>query len=228
MGTDIHMYLEKKVNGKWVSQDKFTETVDDGLKDVNYKDMIYSGRDYLLFSVLAGVRTFPLPPQYWQKFEVTGFPEDADPKVRKVYKRYGSDAHTASSLTLKQLTDIDWEKEAVPLQFDVTARQKEIFDLCKNKFKEKDGKFVQGVWKRDKPYVIDRFMYMTIKEPWCSVLEVFLPPDTRSELSNIWALVPLEFVCRDFQKKVIEKMMEIAGQSDLDYDDIRIVFWFDN
>jgi len=225
MGCDIHIYLEKKINGNWVSADPFTIDLDGNL-DVDRKKRIYRKRDYLVFSVLAGVRTFPMPSEYWQKYEATGFPADADPLVKQVYDRYGIDAHTASSLTLKQVTAVDWEKEAVPLQFDGTARQKEIYDFCKNKFINENGKFEQGAWKLTKPFVIDYFLYDAIKAPWISVLEVYLEPK-HTPTTTFWALVPLELACEEFYE-VIRKLEDMTITENLKDDEIRLVFWFDN
>jgi hypothetical protein len=215
MGCDIHMYLEKKVNGKWVSADPITK-VGDGLLDVDHRHRVYTGRNYLLFSVLAGVRE-PIPG-LWQKYKVKGFPEDADPMIKKIYKRWGGDAHTASHLTLKELKEVDWNKTGVMLSFDVTERQKEIYEYFKNK---------ASTGKPGELCLIDYFIYNTIKDPWFSVLETVMEPKRELKLTEIHVLVPLSFVFDDFDK-VLWNLKDMTILGNLTEDEIRLVFWFDN
>lgn len=225
MGADIHMYLEKKVGGKWVSAEQVITDPEWDIVDVPRDKRIYAERNYLLFSILAGVRE-PIPG-IWQKYPVKGFPDDADPSIRQVYARWGEDAHTASYLTLKDLEDVDWGNEGVPLQYDVTARQKEIYEYFKTEFFNKNGGFVQGAWKPSKPYLINSFMYDTIKDPWISLLEYVMKPENETPLTKIWAYVPLYLVCDEFWD-VIVKLKTMADNEHLTHDDIRLVFWFDN
>ena len=215
MGCDIHMYLEKKVDGKWVSADPITKDKE-GWFEINREDRIYHDRNYLLFSVLAGVRE-PLPG-VWQKYEVKGFPDDADPLLCKVYEQWGEDAHTASHLTLKDLQAVDWTKTGVILSFDVTERQKGIYEYFKNEALMK---------KSGEPYLIDPNMYNTIKDAWTSILEYVMEPKHDPVLVKIYALVPLYLVCDEFYH-IISKLEKIAATGNLTEDEIRLVFWFDN
>lgn len=110
MGCDIHLYIEKKIDGKWVPAQGFmTRDFDDRVPDVPYYDR-FTDRNYILFGALAGVRE----PDF-QMFPVKGFPEDACPEVKAVYDQWGCDAHTPSWLTLKELKEADWEKFKAPL-----------------------------------------------------------------------------------------------------------------
>jgi hypothetical protein len=52
--------------------------------------------------------------------------------------------------------------------------------------------------------------------------------DSRSNLSHVWALIPLELACKDFYKNVIAKLETIAAKEELSHDGIRLVYWFDN
>ena len=229
MGTDIHMYLEKKVKGKWAAADKYmTEDREIG-EDVPHCYKIYHERNYLLFRVLAGVRGFPIP-SLWQKYPVKGFPEDASPQVTKIYKRYDVDAHTPSYLTLKELRAVPWGEggATVPIQFNVTARQKEIYEFAKKKYYEKKGKFVQGAWTVPKPYQVDFFVFSTIEKPWHSICEIFLKPNVETPLYEIYTWVPLKYALPDFDRDVIQKLGEICRVERLKDDEIRIVFFFDN
>lgn len=216
MGCDIHMYLEKKIDGKWVSADRFRKDRD-GWIDIRREKRIYYDRNYLLFSVLAGVRE-PLPG-VWQKYPVNGFPNDASPQVKQAYDQWGCDAHTPSYLTLKDLKEVNWVQTGVIVSFTVTERQKEIYEYFKNKaLTEKPGE----------PYLINSFMYDTIKEGWYSILETVMEPKRELEFKTIHALVPLSLICDEFYYKVISKLEKMAKNLNLHHDEIRLVFWFDN
>lgn len=215
MGADIHMYLEKKIGGNWISTAPITKD-NDGWYEVSRENRIYYDRNYLLFSVLAGVRE-PLPG-VWQKYKEKGFPDDADPLLCKLYEQWGVDAHTPSYLTLKDLHEVDWTKTGVIVSYDVTERQKNIYEYFKNKaLTEKPGE----------SYLIDYFMYSTIKDPWMSVLEYVMKPEQTPVLTRIYALVPLYLICDEFYE-VILKLEKMASIENLTHDEIRLVFWFDN
>jgi hypothetical protein len=101
MGCDIHIFSETKIEGKWVCNEPF-EVQDVGTEDeyidVPYDQQFYSGRDYDLFGVLAGVRHDSL-----QEFEVKGFPDDASPEIKRKFTSWDCDAHTPSYITLEEL-----------------------------------------------------------------------------------------------------------------------------
>lgn len=108
MGCDIHLYVEKKKNGKWVSAQGLVKD-EDGNLDVPYPDILFDDRNYELFAFLAGVR------DYWgnQYFKPKGFPKNASEEIKKIYKRWGLDAHTPSYLTLKELKSVNWEDKMI-------------------------------------------------------------------------------------------------------------------
>ena len=139
MGCDIHMYIEKMRNGKWVPAQGFVE-IDDGVIDVPYNDR-FSDRDYLLFGMLAGVRDSTN-----QMFEPKGFPSDASPELNAVYKGWEPVAHTPSYLTLAELNGLNWDGSAIII--------KRMFQ--KNQLKA----FRNSVKKGDPDY--------SIIQSWCS------------------------------------------------------------
>jgi len=98
MGCDIHIYTEKKVNGKWINIDplKFGYQTDNF--DERIVSQTYHGRNYELFGFLAQVRSLQE-----NGFEAKGFPSDASKQVKDSFKEWGCDAHTPSYLTLKEL-----------------------------------------------------------------------------------------------------------------------------
>lgn len=98
MGCDIHLYTEKKKDGKWIS----ISPLKYAWGDYDYKkrqlSQIYDGRDYTLFGWLAQVRT-----TQESGFEPKGFPNDSSKEILNIFKRWGRDAHTPNYLTLKEL-----------------------------------------------------------------------------------------------------------------------------
>lgn len=120
MGCDIHVYMEERVRtseypqGIWMSTDKWSlrrgyfSNPEDGRPrmEVSFEDLIYTARNYLLFSILAGVRNhYSITPISAPK----GFPEDASEEVKAVYAYDKRDAHSASYFTLEELMAYDWD-----------------------------------------------------------------------------------------------------------------------
>lgn len=124
MGCDIHLYIEKKKNGKWVPAQGFMDTGNyDNTPDVPYPDKQLSDRDYLLFGFLAGVRDTTN-----QHFKPKGFPKDASKEVKAVFNEWGDDGHTPSYLTLEELRSVDWENEMITINRMFRKDQLEAFN----------------------------------------------------------------------------------------------------
>jgi hypothetical protein len=123
MGCDIHLMAEKKVyhyedkeraNGVWINIDKWSEN--EGHYEYNekrkmailYEDRFYTGRNYNLFCALAGVRRNAFYGEPKIISEPKGRPKDASKLVKSEIRSWGSDGHSHSYLTLKELKDFDW------------------------------------------------------------------------------------------------------------------------
>lgn len=111
MGCDIHAFIEYVYEG-----DSFTHSFGDG--ELNF------GRDYTLFSLMAGVRGSENPI-----VSPRGFPDDclsrgdstafkSNWSVAEKYKEYGSDAHTPTWLTLDELKKVRAEYIKTQLEFN--------------------------------------------------------------------------------------------------------------
>jgi hypothetical protein len=241
MGCDIHMYMEKKVGGIWASADPMVTLFDwdeKPYRGVPSQHSVYQGgRNYILFSVLAGVRSHYTVEQ---KFEVKGFPKDASPNVRAIYERWGSDAHTPSYLTLKDLKSVDWDKEWFPLYYRVTKRQREFYKFLLQRRLNQKGKFVQGAWVSEikPPYVMDFWLHEIVKEPWTNTLMELYTSDVAKEEGKVWTggveeteeimfPTPISIACEDFYRSVVQNKLE-DFEPKVSPEDIRLVFWFDN
>ena len=98
MGCDIYSYVEyrDKNSGKWNMVRMYVpyRWKPDGLNLVEP----YHGRNYELFSMLAGVRGFATPIA-----EPRGIPQDVSDGVRREYNSVEDWVHTPSWLTLAEL-----------------------------------------------------------------------------------------------------------------------------
>jgi len=104
MGCDIHIYTERKdkTTGVWECQDYYSinnyyEKYPDEEQPYVREDF-YRGRNYELFTALAGVRGKGV-----ESLTPKGFPEDASKECSEDFIRWSTDAHTPSHLTLKEI-----------------------------------------------------------------------------------------------------------------------------
>lgn len=95
MGCDIHLFVEKKKEGKW-------ELASDAPD--------YSSRNYDAFALLADVRNYgeiePICP-------ARGLPKCASQEVVEEAERRAGDGHSHSYLRLAELNAYDWEGSVV-------------------------------------------------------------------------------------------------------------------
>lgn len=115
MGCDIHFYVEKKIDGQWVTADEWgDDKYDEGRKTVDYKKQFYSGRSYNLFAILANVRNgrgfagIKTGEGFNPIDDPRGTPEDCCPEYRTMMDDYGCDGHSHSYFTLAELLAYDW------------------------------------------------------------------------------------------------------------------------
>ena len=109
MGCDIHFYVEKKINNKWQCIDNILPNIDFDENDEHcldfYIESIYTNRNYFLFGILAGVRSYCEEPIS----EPKGLPDDVSDIIKELSNNYGVDGHSHSWLTLKEILDYDWD-----------------------------------------------------------------------------------------------------------------------
>lgn len=115
MGCDIHLYVEKRVDGNWRTADKWSDDkYEEGRKEVAYDDRFYSGRNYDLFSILANVRNgrgfagVKTGEGFVPISEPRGVPDDACEEYKREAELWGCDGHSHSYLTLQEILSCDW------------------------------------------------------------------------------------------------------------------------
>jgi hypothetical protein len=133
MGCDIHLFTEikKSINSqdKWVNVDNwrynpyYEEGNDDG-EEMLHVESLYSGRNYDLFGILAGVRggfndTIDDP---------RGLPEDVSEITKKESDRWDGDGHSHSWLTLKELKEYQGLHPVVKREGFISHEAAELLD----------------------------------------------------------------------------------------------------
>jgi hypothetical protein len=99
MGCDIHMVLEKRINGKWVTTQTF-----DAIESWNgFASPIARNRNYERFARLAGVRGDGPEPR--------GIPDDLSETGRYHVDVWSGDGHSHSWLPLKDAVKVFAETE---------------------------------------------------------------------------------------------------------------------
>lgn len=135
MGCDIHLFVERKVDGKWISADKWTpypyrEEGDVKQFWVAYDDRFYRDRNYDLFGMLANVRNGVWGDGFNPIAAPKGLPCDVSPEVKREYSDWGEDGHSHSWLTLAELKAYDWEGQKTIHRGWVDAEQFQVFEAA--------------------------------------------------------------------------------------------------
>lgn len=117
MGCDIHLFEEIRKNGQWETADQWTkneyyESDDDDSSEPEFEikreNRFYSRRNYNLFCALCGVRSYGFTGELKMVHEEKGIPEDLCKEILYEINGYGSDGHSHSWNTLKELKEFDW------------------------------------------------------------------------------------------------------------------------
>lgn len=99
MGCDIHLYVERLIEGKWVQQLKSDEKMKNGSPTVDAKYWYY-GRNYALFGLLAGVRNHDLTPLVSPR----DLPKDMSEGLTREWSfNWSEDGHTPTYYYLDEL-----------------------------------------------------------------------------------------------------------------------------
>jgi hypothetical protein len=124
MGTGIHVYVEVRYyrfddlnweKGVWTSVDKWTQNPYYYLYpenkepewQVDIEDSRFCEKNYFLFSILANVRNLEgIVPLSMPR----GIPENVSGEIKRVSDSEGTDAHSHSWLTLKELLNFNWNQ----------------------------------------------------------------------------------------------------------------------
>ncbi len=240
MGCDIHLFVEKRVKGRWVAADKWTVDKDDDetpkRKCVEYNQRFYDGRNYNLFSILADVRNGcgfagiktgegfePIAPP-------RGLPADVCKEIADESERWGSDGHSHSHFTVAELMAYDWTQVSI-LQGVVDGITFEQWERYGRSHGESPENYSGGVFGRGIKNIPEEEMRDLIKRS-VDEAEGIMPYDKRQEflrerLANFYTTVQWKqpyYKCADtLLSRTLPRLWRLGSP-----DDVRIVFWFDN
>jgi len=213
MGCDIHLYVEKLVNGKWEIQRGFVSSMYEAdsefFSTAKFRNAVtpYDNRNYQLFGALAGVREDNIKPIA----EPRGLPDDASPEVAAEAKDYGIDGHTHSWLTLKEILDFDWSQ--IVVREGIVSRHE--YQRLKKSGRPK-------IWcgGTSAKVITNAEMEAVIEDKGIGEDGFFDQYATAIK----WT-APLKDYCGAFVYGAISQLKERSEAEDAS--DIRIVFWFD-
>lgn len=242
MGCDIHLFVEKrffkyddeeKENGVWVSADKWSINEyyylypDDkeSMLHVDRDDCFYTGRNYDLFAILANVRNGHgfigcdtgdgfIPIFFIPISMPRDLPGDISPEVKAQADDWGADGHSHSWLTLKELLEYDWQQ--------VTKHHGWVDEETYKQFKETGNPYpccggVSGL----------NVVHIGNEE----LDKIISGEAQREEGKSYYTKIEWEKTyadcCKTFTNKTLPKLKKLARDEN-DYENIRIVFWFDN
>ena len=241
MGCDIHFFVEKKVNEKWVSADKWTkdkyaEKDEDPLM-VERADEFYGDRNYSLFAILADVRNgfgfagCDLGEGFKPIASPRGLPINVSARINKTSDDYGADGHSHSWFTVQELLDYDWTQ--------VTLRRGWMQALAYiewNRWDREHGEspkeWCGGASGGSTEHISEEEMKKRIQElrdkyrfenDWRLVDKL----KETDELCHLYCQVewkqPYYKCCRKFLSDTLPRLWRLGKP-----EDVRIVFWFDN
>ncbi|ALH46411.1 hypothetical protein ABNC92_10845 [Paenibacillus larvae] len=212
MGCDIHLFVEKKVNGSWEALKGINEPRIQDFHSMLQRckkrgegtslwgewikkeqegtyDFVDIHRNYRLYAALANVRNY-----YYNRVkpisEPRGLPSDVSTVVKEKADEW-DEAHDHSYLTVKELSEFDWDQK---ICFEGFVGDEQYSEFLKNG--------APTWWYRD-------------ESEWGGITLCRLIQWTES----------LKDCVDTFFTWSIPKLIELA---DGDLESVRIVFWFDN
>lgn len=229
MGCDIHCYAEVRKDGQWTpgqamqKNEWYTPGVNDG--EAEYVlPRIYGDRNYRLFSILADVRNyFDLHPID----DVRGLPVDVSSEVQAISDDWGEDGHSHSFFTLAELFTYDWTQTAA-LSGYIDA----VEYVNWTRYKRGEGEGPES-WCADtsaakvpEEEMAGRLTGVDAYQRKEAIEAELVRRGLYRTYTHVSWTLPYYKMCRDFWSDVIPQLLTMATEQR--YDDVRIVFWFDN
>lgn len=235
MGCDIHLYVEKRVDGQWRSVEEWKQEYEGEGLSVPYDSRFYTRRNYDLFAILAdvgngfGFAGVDTGDGFRPISSPKGLPEDVSTLLREESERWGCDGHSHSFFTVAELLAYDWT-QVVTQRGTVSAVQFEEWERMKQWHPEPKG------WCGD--IAGGRIVKVHEAEMRTRVKEIMgdggFGPEYQArierlkvEMADVYAQVqwqlPYAATCQDFWFQTIPRLLQVGSQ-----EDVRVVFWFDN
>lgn len=238
MGCDIHLRVEKRVNGQWtpaepMRRNRYWEPGGDEpeLEPVRF----YDGRNYDLFAILANVRNgrgfagVSTGLGFIPISEPKGLPIDVSPDVEKDSESWGSDGHSHSWITLRELLDFDWTQKTYKEGWITPLIAEEW--LRRKPWEPAPSQYCGGVAGQDVIHISIDDMEKSLKAIKDSLSDRY---DHKAYEAAITKAMPWTYAqarwevdyaraCKTFWFETMPKLLRVGKP-----DDVRLVFWFDN
>lgn len=240
MGCDIHLFVERRVEGTWVPADKWVPDPHKESKDKNAlmilcNDRYYNGRNYDLFAILADVRNgrgfagIDTGDGFEPISDPRGLPSDVSTEVQSEFTRWGADGHTPSFHTVKDLLEYDWT-QVTKLRGVVGAVEFYHWNRWNRGQGESPEGYCGSVGGASVLYLPADEMEKQIQDlekqhPEKNVRE--MEKIIEEKMENCFCKIeweqPYYKTCRRFWSDTIPRLLRLGKP-----EDVRIVFFFDN
>lgn len=239
MGTDIHLYVERREGAKWVSCDVWeTDKYEPGIKTVPYGKHFYDDRNYDLFAILANVRNgsgfagVDTGDGFVPLSEPRGLPEDMSPELTAEATR--SMEHTPSWVTLKELMDYDWTRTTLKRGV-VNAAEYAKWAAWRRGQNLGPESYCGGVSGRDVRHVSEEEMATIVRDAekaarsgaGANLCNSDVWEAVGAPLKNLYCRVswttPYYRAANEFLSECVPRLWRLGKP-----EDVRLVFWFDS
>ena len=231
MGCDIHLYVERRENGKWtlvreqVPNEEFGECYDPhGTQLISqyspsgkHVNVFYNHRNYNFFAILANVRNRRgcaemSTRQGFKPISMPrGLPQDISPEIKQLSDWWGIDGHSHSWLTVQELIEYDWEQTVVSYGVVTRPQYEEFVETG-----IRPDAYCEWIYGRNIEVVSPAEMEAIIADGADD-------DETRYYVCIRWSWTYREAV-GDYVFDTLFPTLKALG----DPDSVRIVFWFDN
>lgn len=197
MGTDIHIYAEKRKSNKWVLCEPMEIRKSYSRPKPRLKPKeIYGIRNYALFAILANVNNPAYSAEPYECISTPrGLPLDISKELKVWADWWKKSAFGYSWLNLKELQDFDWQGKQIIKKAMVDKDVAALFG---------DGlhRFPYHLWPKETP----------ISYALCS----------KDGITVTWLETYAESAGIEFTEDVIGKLCSYGSPNE-----VRVVFWFD-
>lgn len=249
MGCDIHLYVERVNNEIWTSVDKWIPNQyfkdEDGCEVVvDYHDSFYHDRNYNLFAILANVRNgrgftgVKTGDEFNIISEPRGIPDDCDSRIADEAKSWGLDGHSHSYHTITELLEFDWTQ----ISTIHGVVDKETF-MDWMRWGKRNGEQPKS-WAGDVMGPNIKIISQEVAEEahrnlniptgiygqeWHDIHKKLLDELPWNHVRCQWD-IPYYRACGTWWSETMPKLFNTCRNKNMTwrYDEVRIVFWFDN